>query len=305
MPRIPTDFASAMVAMRGEAGQRWIDELPQTIDDFARRWSLRVGPPFPNLSFNYVTSVERADGTPAVLKIGYPSDKAFRTELEALKLFAGQGIARLLEHDTERMVMLLERVVPGRSLLTVDDDERSIAIAAGVMQRLWRPVPADHPFPTIGDWGKGFQRLRRRFDGGTGPLSSGLVDRAEHLFAELAASQAPPMLLHGDLNHGNILSSNRADWLAIDPKGVVGEPAYETGVLLRNWLPDLLLLPNPADVLGRRVDRLAELLHVDRIRIRDWGIAQAVLSAWWCIEDNSSCADDAMTCAELLTSLPD
>src|SRR5215212_5038892 len=101
--------------------------------------------------------------------------------------------------------------------------------------------------------------------------------RAEDLFTELSKSQSAPMLLHGDLNYGNVLAATRQPWLAIDPKGVVGEPAYETGVLLRDRFPELLKRDNPRRVLERRIDQLAEALKVDRARIRGWGIARAVL----------------------------
>jgi streptomycin 6-kinase len=62
---------------------------------------------------------------------------------------------------------------------------------------------------------------------------------AESLFRELIASSESPVLLHGDLHHFNILSARRQPWLAIDPKGVAGEPAYEPGALLRNPNPEL------------------------------------------------------------------
>src|SRR5579859_7333229 len=95
-----------------------------------------------------------------------------------------------------------------------------------------------------------------------------------------------PMLLHGDLHHDNILMAGRQPWLAIDPKGLVGEPAYETGALLRNALARVFSASQPQRVLARRVDQLAAELGLDRVRICGWGLAQAVLSVWWGIEDS-------------------
>ena len=80
----------------------------------------------------------------------------------------------------------------------------------------------------------------------------------------------------------------------------MGEPVYETGVLLRNLSDAQLRHPDPARILARRVDILAEELGADRTRILDWGLAQAVLSAWWCVEDDSGCWDWAIGCAEML-----
>jgi streptomycin 6-kinase len=114
---------------------------------------------------------------------------------------------------------------------------------------------------------------------------------------------AEPMLLHGDLHHDNILAAQREPWLTIDPKGLVGEPAYETGALLRNPLPQLLEVPQPGRVLARRVNQLAEELDFDRARVRGWGLTQAVLSAWWSVEDFGDVSDFAIACAELLASI--
>jgi streptomycin 6-kinase len=77
-------------------------------------------------------------------------------------------------------------------------------------------------------------------------------------------------LLHGELHHENILAAERAPWLAIDPKGVIGEPAYETGALIRNRLLNLSDLPQAIRVLTHRVDQLSEELNLDRTRVRDW-----------------------------------
>ena len=118
----------------------------------------------------------------------------------------------------------------------------------------------------------------------------------------LLASSAGPVLLHGDLHHENILSAARQPWLAIDPKGVCGEPAYEVGALLRNPMPRLLDHPAPARLLARRLDLLAEVLGIDRRRLAAWGYAQAVLSAWWSLEDHGRGWEPALRVAEWLES---
>jgi streptomycin 6-kinase len=112
------------------------------------------------------------------------------------------------------------------------------------------------------------------------------VERAEGLFAELLASQAPAVVLHGDLHHMNILAAGPGDWRAIDPKGVIGEPAYECGALLRNPIPQISSWPELARTLARRIAVLAETLRLDRRRIHGWALAQTVLSAWWSVEDD-------------------
>jgi streptomycin 6-kinase len=299
---IPDEFTRAMIAQHGAKGERWIQRLPAILATCEARWNISIDQPFSTLSYNYVTAATRADGTPVVVKASAPTGE-FPQESEALRLFAGRGMTALLECDDDNQVMLLEALQPGTPLSSIEDDSATTSIAAAVMRQFWRPAPAEHHFPTVADWGRGFSRLRKRYEGGNGPFPPRLLEEAEALFVELGASMAAPMLLHGDLHHDNILATRRAPWLAIDPKGLVGEPAYETGTLLRNPLPQLLQMPQPGHVLARRIDQLAEELALDRTRIRGWGLAQAVLSAWWSIEDHGLIGSEVILCAELLASI--
>ena len=297
----PDHFVRTQTELHGTEGPAWLERLPTILSTCAARWNLTLGATIEPLSYNFVTGAWRTDGTPVILKAGTPTGE-FAAEAEALRLFAGHGAARLLEIDDENQVMLLERCLPGASLHTVADDEEATTIAASVMRRLWRPVPASHPFPTVADWGRGFARMRTHFGGGSGPFPAALTAQAERLFAELEVSMAASVLLHGDLHHDNILSAEREPWLAIDPKGLVGEPAYETGSLLRNRLPEPLNIPDARHVLVRRVDLLSEALGLERERVRGWAIAQAVLSAWWSMEDHGHGWEQAIACAEALAT---
>jgi streptomycin 6-kinase len=300
---IPDEFALRMIEVYGDVGAAWLEHLPQLIAECEQRWALTVQPPFA-LTYNYVAPAVRVDGTPVVIKLGVPGS-VIQTELAALQLYDGKGIVQLLEADADQAALLLERLLPGTPLtqLALQDDAQATAIAAEVMRQLWRPAPADHPFPTVQKWSQGMQRLRTHFDGGTGPLPKRLVELAETLFADLLASMAEPVLLHGDLHHDNILSAHRQPWLALDPQGVVGEPAYEVGALLRNPMPQLLSWPDLKRVQARRVDQLAEVLGFDRERIVAWGVAQAVLSGWWSIEDHGAGWEPAFACAGVLAEL--
>jgi streptomycin 6-kinase len=296
MNSVPDDFARTTVELYGDAGAAWLARLPALLAECEQRWSLTVGPPFVPLSYNYVAPAVRADGTEVVLKTGVPNPELL-TEIAALRLYDGRGIARLLDADPDQGILLLERLQPGTPLANLDDDEEATHIAAQVMRQLWRPVPPEHPFPSVAQRAAGLPRLRERFGGTSGPLPSTLVEMAETLFGELIGSMAEPVLLHGDLHHWNILTSEREPWLALDPKGIVGEPGYEIGPLLLNPTPQ------PGHVLARRIDQLAEELELDRERLRGWGLAHAVLSAWWSVEDHGHGWEEAITCAELLAAL--
>jgi streptomycin 6-kinase len=291
-------FSQTIVELYGERGRLWLSELPILLDALAASWELVVLPPFPNLTYHYVAPALQTNGESVVLKVGVPNPELL-TEIAALRFFDGRGAAHLIAADERRGALLIERLTPETALHTLEPDDQTILAAALVMQQIWRPAPEQHPFPTIADWGKGLTRLRRTFDGGSGPFPAALVDAAEWLYAKLERSSAPPAVLHGDLHQGNMLAARRMPWLAIDPKGVVGEPAYETGALLRNpppWRTPCEL----ACIMERRVHLLAEALGFERERIAGWGLAQAVLSAWWSYEDHGHGWEEALACAEAL-----
>jgi streptomycin 6-kinase len=140
-------------------------------------------------------------------------------------------------------------------------------------------------FIQLSNWFDGLKRLRSRFSGGTGPFDEKLVERVEHSVKEFFVENHKPVLMHGDFHHFNILSSERG-WLVIDPKGVIGPACYEVGPLLINPWDDLLKMPNYRQMTERRIDILHEHLGFERERIREWGLAHAILSAWWSIEDH-------------------
>lgn len=298
--KITDEFAQNVIELRGQEGRDWIEKLPDILKRYAEEWQLRIDLPFSYQMYNYVAPVETLGGTKAVLKIGFPADKEFRTECEALKVFNGEGIAKLIQSDARNAVMLIERLEPGGHLIDVNDDEQRTSIASDVMKKLWKKPPSNHNFPTVRDWFKGFARYRKRIGQKDGPIPKALVDKAERLFEDLIASSGEQVLLHGDLHYYNIISAQRESWLAIDPKGVVGEREYETGALIRNPLPELLDEPNPRQILENRIDRLSQELGFDKVRVKSWGFAQAVLAAIWESEGRNHGEKPFVGCAKLL-----
>jgi streptomycin 6-kinase len=76
------------------------------------------------------------------------------------------------------------------------------------------------------------------------------------------------VLLATDLHAGNVLRASREPWLVIDPKPLVGDPAYDATQHLLNGIPRL-----QADPFGT-IDRFADLLQIDRRRVRLWLFAR-------------------------------
>ena len=280
---LPPDFLQTIRDTFGRPGVAWLSALPDLIAEASRRWDLTDIHPVPNLSYNFVAYANWAE-KPVVLKLGVPNDE-LSSGIAALRFYDGRGACRLLAADPGKGMLLLERLLPGVMASTLQDDEGATRIAADVMSQLWRPVPENRgDFIQLRDWFDGFERLRDRFDGGTGPLPEALVETAESLSWDLLADNKDETLLHGDFHHYNLLESERG-WLAIDPKGVIGPQAYEVGPLLINPVEHFLCARDPIAQTTRRVAILSEVLGMERERIRNWGICHSVLSACWSLED--------------------
>jgi len=296
---LPAEFTSNIQNTFGERGDAFLRALPESIAAASPRWGLTDVQPAFNLSYNFVALAKR-DGEQVVLKMGVPNPE-LKSEIAVLRLFNGEGACRLIDYEEEKYWMLLERLQPGAMLSTLEDDEEATNIAAEVMQKIWRPAPKDTVFIRLADWFDGLKSLRAMFDGGTGPLSENLVDRVERSVKDFFIENHKPVLMHGDFHHFNVLSSERG-WLVIDPKGVIGPACYELGPFLINPWGDLLSEKDYRGITRRRIDILHERLGFERERIHEWGLAHAVLSAWWGIEDNTGW-EYALAFAEMLADL--
>ncbi len=295
-----TALKKTIIGVHGERGIEWLRTLPALIQECVQRYSISLDKPFDGLSFNLVIPGKLADGTEAVLKLGVPC-KELTTEAHALRLYRGRGAVRLFEADTERGILLLERVIPGDPISECENEDSSTIIAATLMTMLWRESPAGAVFPSLADWYQGFEKLRARFCGATGPFPAGMVERAEHQSSELLASSQAEVVLHGDLHHLNILAASREPWLVIDPKGVIGDSAFEPAIFLLNRLPEGLNETEIVRLVGRRVSIFSEVLSVPRERIIGWVNSFAVLSAWWSYEDSTGSWEEGLALAETVS----
>ena len=275
-------------------GDEWLESLPGIVAACADRWSLRLGEPYPDGHVSLVLPVEREDG-PAVLKVNFPDEES-QTEPDALAHWDGRGAVRLLEYDEDARALLVERCSPGSQLWAVEHDEEATRIATRVLAALWRAPPEQHRFRTLRDVAEHWaDELERDWRGLGEPFERELLDVARSACLELGGDQGEQVVLHQDLHGGNVLRADRDGWLAIDPKPLVGERAFDAASLLRDrrWL---LGSGGDASRIVRRLDIITSELSLDRERTRLWGIAHAL--AWGV--SGRKLEDDMVECARLL-----
>ena len=294
---LPGDFVKNIRNAFPAEAESWLARLPVLLEEAAARWDLTIGEPF-LLSYNYVCTATRADGTPAVLKVGVPNQE-LTSEINTLRVYAGQGACRIYEGDSERGMLLLERLIPGTMLVTLEDDDRATGIAADVLKQTQRPVPREAGFLSLRKWFGELKKVRLLFNRGSGPFPEKTFSLVEGLIEELFAEARPDVLLHGDFHHYNILLSERG-WLVIDPKGVAGPAEYDPGPLLTN---PYTYMPEEKEAIRRtqrRIAILAERAGFEPERLRLWGICHCVLSSYWDMQPDGTGGENARAWAEIL-----
>lgn len=223
--------------------------------------------------------------TPGFLKVLSKDDE--RRSGDVLEAFEGRGTVCLVARTADGL--LLERLHPATPLSTLvaANDEDATAVLARVIAAL-EPRSIPPGTPAVAEWASSFDSY---LESGDRKIPHDVVRRAQSTYLTLCDSQRDVRLLHGDLHHDNVLFDAARGWVAVDPKGVVGELEYEVGAALRNPI-DLPSLFTNAAVIDTRVRILSETLHLDSARVVAWGFAQAVLATIWLVEDDEPVMDN-------------
>jgi len=281
MVTVPPDLPVVRELSRNADARPWLEALPRLIDEVRDAFSLTLSPPLHGGSCSWVAPATLPGGARVIVKIGWPHPEMYG-EADALRRWDGRGAVRLLGHDPARHALLLERCDPGDPL---SEDPRPAAdrlrTGCAVLRELWS---ADGPAPpTIEPLGRVTAHwaglVEERFDRLRPPYDPGLIAEGARLLRELPASAPRTATLHGDFNPGNVLA-HRGGWVAIDPKPMTGDPAYDLWPLLEQ-IDDPYARSDPARALRDRIALLADELELDADRIAAWCVARKVEWALW------------------------
>ncbi|PZF58742.1 hydroxyurea phosphotransferase [Curtobacterium sp. MCSS17_008] len=266
--------------------QDWRVSVPGLVRRAVERWDLLPGAPFPGGSVSHVLPVRTPDGADAVLKLSLPHREA-EHEAAALACWDGCGAARLLAVDPDDpFVLLLERCDPGTPLAERDDlpAAERLQTAAGLLTRLWAAgVPDDAPFESVADVTAEWATLvESRMRDLAPPFDPGLVRHGVDLLRTLPGGAGRSAIVHGDANPGNVLAASREPWLVIDPKPMVGDPAYDLCPLVVQ-VDDPFRAADPQHTVRERITLLAGSTGEPPERIAAWCTARLVESALWSV----------------------
>ncbi|SDD04263.1 aminoglycoside phosphotransferase family protein [Glycomyces harbinensis] len=296
----------------GDAGTRWLTDLPELIADLEHEWSIEVGPANQEATEAFVAEVRTADGRGAVLKLTIPMP--WRTgQLSAIERAEGRGYVRLLKSDRDRHAMLLERLGPTLSDSGLEPDQLITTLCDTLREAWTLPLEADLTTGSekalhMAEW---VPRVWRELDR---PCPAAVVDR----FLRFADSRARAhrddvaVHLHGDPHPGNALRvpeprpGAASGFVLIDPDGLAAEPAYDLGVILAGWDNrsagrQYLLGGHDALPVARKLCALlADGSGADPRAVWEWGYLTRVATGVFALQHRAAWGHDKLAVAARL-----
>lgn len=265
--------------------------VPDIFEPYLDRWNLVPdGAPITALTARLLPV--RWQGEPAMLRVGVEEEHDGGAVME---WWDGAGTARVLARGERAIV--LERAMGTRSLSEMartGDDDEACRVLCAVAERLHTPRVKPHPPLTP------LAELFAELEPAAAAQGGVLVRSAETARALLAEPQ-DVAVLHGDLHHDNVLDFGARGWLAIDPRGLLGERGFDYANIFTN--PDLSDPEHPVATLPGRFAARLEIVcreaRLERERQLRWILAWCGLSAAWFLGDGDPLAKIDLQIAEL------
>lgn len=257
--------------------------------EWLERWRLSLDGAVFQTETSTLAPAYTATGQPVMLKISHIDEEKRGSEL--LAAWAGRGAARVLEHEGD--AVLMERATGPRSLahLSVSGADAAatdvLCETAAVLHATSADV-LDSPEPPelvpLRTW---FRNLFAHADELT-PFHR----RGADLALALLDDERDVVALHGDVHHANVLDFGERGWLAIDPKGLLGERTFDYCNLFCNPDPVFAL---ESDRLEARLAQVSDAAGVESWRLTRWLVAWCALSSTWHTLDGNEAAAASVT----------
>jgi streptomycin 6-kinase len=246
-----------------EKGFQWLADLPNIVNHLSEKWSLTDINPVSNMSWHYVALAKQKNQKPVVLKIGR-DEKVSQDECRALHYFDGQGAIALLDYDADYSALLLALATPGDLLISKRNDiENTIHIYADTVNTLLHRSEIPAGFTHVSHWCEAIDRIN------DSRISEQYIELALQLRSFLLSSMRDEHVCHGDLHCENVIH-HQDQWIAIDPKGIIGDAAFEAAAfdLLSN--DELKNVTELSELILSRTKLLSDALHIEQTRLLYW-----------------------------------
>ena len=281
MVELQNNYKENIIKMFGQIGEEWLKKVPQLVEKYIDKFSLTNIKLLKDLTYNVLIFADSNDFGPVVLKIEIPFKELTIRESEALLLNDGVGACRCYYKDIEDGVILMERLMPGKSLNEICNLEKKCEIFRDVANRFNIRITDECQLPFYDEI---FYRSvdLANLDYEKYQMVMKLLARATKFFGEIKNIDEGNYLLHSDMFADNILKDN-SGWKAIDPHGFIGNRIFDTAIFMQKELESQGYSENSIDevlstmskVCGYKVEDLKKTLFINQ-----------VLKIFWSLESN-------------------
>lgn len=256
------------------------------MNTFPSRWSIRTASLKVETFSSRIWSVVRDDGERAVVKELKPFDD-MADELRGAHYLSwrdGFGAVRLIDLDGSSMLLEDGGDVLLSAELNEHGDGHATEIIVDVLARILSPSeqPLAAEFQRLEDR---FSSLFRRARRPVGDERDRDYEEAANIARRLLSDPRDVRPLHADIHHDNIIHGSRG-WLVIDPKGVIGDAAFEAANVFYNPLDRDDLCRDPSRI-ARLAEAFTRVIPQSPTRLLEYAIAYGCLSASWHAEDGN------------------
>jgi len=222
-------------------GENFYSKVENLINPSIDKWCIDELSLIQSYSANLVFKGYSKKHGSIVLKFGRDYGE-FSSEVAMLQSFNNEAVSKIFDVDHENMVFIMEAIEPGEELST----EKNMALRLDVFSALHKELhqgeasvnalnKQSYDYKTYEEWVTSITKYMKKRNGWE-ELAS-LMENAETLFYELSNNYSDKRLLHGDLHYYNILKGQKG-YKAIDPKGVIGDPLFDTPRYILNEFCD-------------------------------------------------------------------
>lgn len=263
-------------------GQDFYDRAIRNLAVYGEQWELSHFKLIPHFSASLVFRCHSAQDGEAVLKIGHPASREMATEYHTLKEYNGNTFCKVYKSDLQGGVFLEECIQPGDPLRNEPSLDTRLVIFCGIYQGLHIPAANLEMYPTYKDW------VYR--------ITDYMSTRAEHnalylkmkkardIYDVVSSQYTEKVLLHGDLHHGNILRNRVGGYTMIDPKGVIGDPVFDTPRFILNEFENEVT-PELQLKISHIISTLATELAIPSDILKQCLFVEMTMAVCWCVED--------------------
>lgn len=266
-----------------------LDAIAET---FPPEWKVSSPELVAETATSRIVKVRLEDGEPAIIK--HLTPLGVREELGGTRYLDwhdGNGCIRLLAQQSNNLLLEYAGARTLLDHLNQHGDDDATQIFVDVFLRLMQSSLQNRPFPP------GLIPLRTHFASLFKKAEADRTREVNSQFVEAAAvadmllnNQQDVQPLHSDLHHENVLHGKRG-WLVIDPKGLIGDPMYDTANMFYNPLDR-----DDLRISERRIANMAQTFsqafNRDIKTILGFGMTHACLSASWHDEDGNFAESD-------------